>query len=61
MPWALPDLLQAHGIGNFSMAINEHFGKSSLPRSYAFRWKGPQGGIMQACNDFPLTTLNEKY
>ncbi len=50
VPWALPDLLTQHGIHNFSMAINEHFGKSIFPRLKPFRWKGPQGGLLNVFN-----------
>ena len=50
VPWALPDLLSRHGISNFSMSINEHFGKSILPRYYPFRWRGPKGGLLNTFN-----------
>ena len=51
-PWAAPDYLSAHGIANFSMGINEYFGKSNLPREYPFRWQGPQGGCVNVFNSF---------
>ena len=50
MPWSLPDLLATHGIQNFSMAINEHFGKSALPRLYPFIWRGPDNHTVRAWN-----------
>ena len=51
-PWATPDHLTQHGIKNFSMGINEYFGKSNLPRLYPFRWRGPQGGSLNVFNSF---------
>ena len=51
-PWAMPDLLASHGITNFSMSINEHFGKSIFPRQMPFRWRGPNGGVLNVFNGF---------
>ena len=52
VPWALPDMLSEHGVSNFSMSINEHFGKSIFPRLKPFRWRGPKGGLVNVFNGF---------
>jgi len=41
--WGVVDVMLDHGIENFSMAINEHFGHAVRPRPQAFRWRSPSG------------------
>jgi len=50
VPWMLPDLLAEHGIERFSMAINEHFGKSSLDRPKPYIWRGPKSSALKVWN-----------
>jgi len=50
VPWTLPDRFVGHGVSNFSMSINEHFGKSIFPRLKPFRWRGPQGAVLKVFN-----------
>lgn len=41
--WGIIDIMLDHGIENFSMAINEHFGHAVRPRPQAFNWISPTG------------------
>jgi alpha-mannosidase len=41
--WGVVDVMLDHGIENFSMAINEHFGHAVRPRPQAFNWESPSG------------------
>jgi alpha-mannosidase len=41
--WGVVDVMAAHGIASFSMAINEHFGHAVQPRPQAFNWRSPSG------------------
>ncbi|MBK8086434.1 MAG: hypothetical protein IPK28_22900 [Devosia sp.] len=41
--WGVIDVMLDHGIENFSMAINEHFGHAIRPRPQAFNWVSPTG------------------
>lgn len=41
--WGVIDVMLDHGIENFSMAINEHFGHAVRPRPQAFNWISPTG------------------
>ena len=41
--WGVIEVMLDHGIENFSMAINEHFGHAVLPRPQAFNWLSPTG------------------
>lgn len=41
--WGVIDIMLDHGIENFSMAINEHFGHAVRPRPQAFNWISPTG------------------
>lgn len=41
--WGVIDIMLDHGIENFSMATNEHFGRAAQPRPQAFNWISPTG------------------
>lgn len=41
--WGVIDIMLDHGIENFSMATNEHFGHAVRPRPQAFSWISPTG------------------
>ena len=48
--WGVVDVMLDHGIENFSMAINEHFGHAVQPRPQAFRWEAPSGRTLLVHN-----------
>lgn len=48
--WGIVDVMLDHGIENFSMAINEHFGHAVRPRPQAFNWQGPSGRTLLVHN-----------
>lgn len=48
--WGIVDVMLDHGIENFSMAINEHFGHAVRPRPQAFRWEAPSGRTLLVHN-----------
>jgi hypothetical protein len=48
--WGVVDVMLDHGIENFSMAINEHFGHAVRPRPQAFNWRSPSGRTLLVHN-----------
>jgi len=48
--WGIVDVMLDHGIENFSMAINEHFGHAVRPRPQAFNWQAPSGRTLLVHN-----------
>ena len=48
--WGVVEVMLDHGIENFSMAINEHFGHAVLPRPQAFNWLSPTGRALLIYN-----------
>lgn len=48
--WGVIDIMLDHGIENFSMATNEHFGHAVRPRPQAFNWISPTGRRMLVHN-----------